>query len=1053
MEAAERSLTAANIDFKSIAAEAPVGMAVFVGEQLLVDSANKMYLQIIGKPSGDFVGKPLLEAMPELKEQGIGEILLNVLKTGEPFNGHEFPAKIHRNGGLVTAYFNFIYQPLHDAGHKPYGVMVIVNEVTDYVATRQKLLEEEERSRLAVEAAGIGTFDWEIMTDVFIYSPRLAQIFGYSNEDKALTHEDFSELIFMEDRVIRDLAHREARSSGVLSYEARVQWPDGSLHWIKLSGKITFRDNVPYKMYGTAVDITKEKEVLQSLADSELRLRLATESAELGTFDIELDTNKVFHSGRYLQIMGHPDATLWTRDDFRKSVHPEDLGIVNSGLERAFANGMLDYEVRVIWPDKSVHWIRKKAQVLFDEHKKPYRMLGTVADVTDQKSALLESVESEKRFRAVADNAPVMIWMSGTDKRCYFLNAGWLRFTGRSMEQELGEGWIEGIHPDDAARCQGAYEEAFDKRNEFYIEYRLRRHDGAYRWVADKGIPRFSPEGVFLGYIGSCQDIHEKVEAQSELEKQVAERTLELTRRNKELQQQKDFVDTIFDSSVDVIAVFDNEQRFISVNKRYEEAYRVKADEVIGKRMTDVFPQAAGLPMHKGLEKALRGEYVYEPIYKSAVNNRYTELFCVPLKDVEHVYAAMVIAHDVTEMLMSSESLYEMNQQLEKRNTELAISEDRYHKMIDAVKDYVIIFIDKDGKVQNWNKGAQKIKGYDEHEVLGKSFEIFYTEADRKNNVPGRFREEAIAKGRASNEGWRVKKDGTAFWAGVVLTALYDESGSLIGFTKVTRDLTERKLADDRLKNYAEELQRKNRELERSNQELVSFSYVASHDLQEPLRKINTFSEQLLHKEFDKLSESGKSYFARMQNSISRMQTLIQDLLEYSRINTAERKFEVTDLNLLLQEVRSEFHERLEEKKAVFESDVLPVTGIIPFQLKQLFNNIISNAIKFSKQDVPLRISVGYKLVDASAIDEDSPKAFKKYHMISIADNGIGFDDQYKSRIFQIFQRLHGKNEYAGTGIGLSICQRVMQNHNGYIRATGEEGKGATFEMFLPANS
>lgn len=1051
MEAAEQSLSAAQIDLKSLAGNAPVGIAIFLGERLMVDTANKAYLEIIGKTAEEFVGKPLLESMPELIEQGIGEILLKVLRTGEPFIGQEFSAKIQRHGELGTAYFNFIYQPLYDTSRMPKGVMVLVNEVTDYVTTRQKLAEEEERSRLAIEAADIGTFDWEIAPDTFIYSPRLASIFGYS-DNKNLTHGDFSELIFVEDRVIRDLAHQEARNSGVLNYEARVQWPDGSLHWVRLSGKITFKDNVPYKMHGIAIDITKEKQALQSLEDSELRLRLATESAELGTFDIDLRSNEVFHSERYLQIMGRPDAGSWTRDDFMRCVHPEDLGIVNSGRARAFETGKLDYEVRVVWPDRSVHWIRKKAQVLFDEQKKPCRMLGTLADVTDQKSALLESVESEKRFRAVADNAPVMIWMADTDKQCYFLNAGWLRFTGRSSEQEMGDGWVQGIHPDDRAKCNQAYDEAFEKRSEFYIEYRLRRHDGVYRWVADKGIPRFSPEGTFLGYIGSCQDIHEKVEAQGELEKQVAERTLELTRRNKELQQHKDFVDTILDSSVDVIAVFDMEQRFLSVNKRYEEAYKVRSADLIGKRMTDVFPQAAGKAMHKGLQKALQGESMHEPVYKSAINNRYTELFCVPLKDGEHVYAAMAIAHDVTDMLISSESLYEMNQQLETRNTELAISEDRYHKMIDEVKDYVIIFIDKDGRVQNWNKGAQKIKGYDEQDVLGKSFEIFYPEEDRKNNLPGRFREEAIAKGRASSEGWRIKKDGTAFWAGVVLTALYDESNSLIGFTKVTRDLTERKLADDRLKNYAEELQHKNRELERSNQELVSFSYVASHDLQEPLRKINTFSEQILLKEFDKLSDSGKGYFQRMQNSISRMQTLIQDLLEYSRINTSERKFELTDLNLLLQEVRSEFHERLEEKKTVFESDVLPVIDIIPFQFKQLFNNIISNAIKFAKQDTPLRISVSYNLVDASAVDENASKAARKFHMVSLSDNGIGFDDQYKNRIFQIFQRLHGKNEYAGTGIGLSICQRVVQNHNGYIKATGEEGKGATFQVFLPAN-
>ena len=246
------------------------------------------------------------------------------------------------------------------------------------------------------------------------------------------------------------------------------------------------------------------------------------------------------------------------------------------------------------------------------------------------------------------------------------------------------------------------------------------------------------------------------------------------------------------------------------------------------------------------------------------------------------------------------------------------------------------------------------------------------------------------------------------------------------------------------------ELGAKNRELEKMNAELQSFAYVSSHDLQEPLRKIQTFASLILEKEQQGLSDKGKNYFERMQAAARRMQTLIEDLLAYSRTNTSEQKLQAVDLNELVAEIKSDLKESLAEKQAILECGDLGRADIIPFQFKQLLYNLIGNSLKFSKPGTPPRIELKSEIVqgDQSGIDAAIPG--KSYRRITVSDNGIGFKPQYKERIFELFQRLHGKDEYAGTGIGLAIVKKIVENHNGMITATGELNQGARFDIYIP---
>ena len=220
--------------------------------------------------------------------------------------------------------------------------------------------------------------------------------------------------------------------------------------------------------------------------------------------------------------------------------------------------------------------------------------------------------------------------------------------------------------------------------------------------------------------------------------------------------------------------------------------------------------------------------------------------------------------------------------------------------------------------------------------------------------------------------------------------------------------------------------------------------------MQEPLRKIQTFIVRITENESQNFTEKGKDYFLRMQKAAQRMQQLIIDLLAFSRINTGERNFVDTDLNIILEALKTELADDLLEKQATIDTTGLSRANIIAFQFHQLMHNLLFNALKFSKPDIPPHIIISSRIIKGSALHNEKLSPEKNYCHIIVQDNGIGFEPQFSERIFEVFQKLHGKDEYAGTGIGLAIVKKIVENHNGFITATGELNKGARFDIYLP---
>ena len=269
---------------------------------------------------------------------------------------------------------------------------------------------------------------------------------------------------------------------------------------------------------------------------------------------------------------------------------------------------------------------------------------------------------------------------------------------------------------------------------------------------------------------------------------------------------------------------------------------------------------------------------------------------------------------------------------------------------------------------------------------------------------------------------------------------------------KLLQDEMEQRVIDrTRELNLAnEDILAKNLILSQTNAELSAFSYIASHDLQEPLRKIQTYSSYIRDTESDNLSEKSGHYLERLESSAGRMKALLAALLNYSRLSNTGTAKEKTDLNSVVDEVIGNLQDLIEEKKAVISRDHLPMIMGLPLQFDQLFSNLISNSLKYSRSDMSPVIHISCLTVQKDEIRQVENLPEKNYYRISVSDNGIGFESQYAEKIFELFQRLHGKTEYAGTGIGLSICYKIVQNHQGAITAAGAPGQGARFDIYLP---
>ena len=353
--------------------------------------------------------------------------------------------------------------------------------------------------------------------------------------------------------------------------------------------------------------------------------------------------------------------------------------------------------------------------------------------------------------------------------------------------------------------------------------------------------------------------------------------------------------------------------------------------------------------------------------------------------------------------------------------------------------------VTEDGLIVYTNKTFYELVGLPYEKVIG-TYVFGYIHPDSLVRFKTLFKEALTGKSRGEIE---LAVNGAVIPVFISLTSL---APNLPTVGIIVSDLSEKKKSESTIRGYQKNIEEKNAVLQRTNEELASFAYIASHDLQEPLRKMHLFTTRILELSGNAFTPEMTDYFRRIMEGAKKMQNLIQALLKYSRLTISDVKFIRTDLNVLVEDVKNSLLETIEENKATVVVSGLPEVAVVPHQMSQVFSNILLNSIKYKRAGTDPFITISTQLVDADAVSIPGARKPQRFWQISIADNGIGFEPVYAERIFEVFQRLHSAHEYQGTGIGLAICRKIMQTHSGHITAEGRPGEGAVFNIYLPLN-
>ena len=421
-----------------------------------------------------------------------------------------------------------------------------------------------------------------------------------------------------------------------------------------------------------------------------------------------------------------------------------------------------------------------------------------------------------------------------------------------------------------------------------------------------------------------------------------------------------------------------------------------------------------------------RKEYIFDYEYAPLMNAE---------GDVDGI---MISAYDVTERVMAEQALKASEQQF---------------KSIASVMQQFIWTAEPNGQLNYWNEAVFQFSGITPEELNSNGWISIIHPDDREENE--QLWLNSIETGADFIFEHRFRKaNGDYRWQLSRAVAQRDDLGNTIQWVGTSTDIHDQikfqETLEDLVDARTKDLSIINIELQSSNQDLESFAYISSHDLQEPLRKIQTFISIILDSDYENLSERGKSYFLRVESAAARMKSLITDLLAYSRTSAVDKDFEQVNLHELLEEIQGDFIDALDDKKGSISVDLLPTVSGISFQLSQLFVNLISNSIKFAREGVAPIISITNRIVSGNDLNNPTLYSNQNYVEITLKDNGIGFSQEYAAKIFEVFQRLHAKGTYDGTGIGLAICKKIVDKHHGLIAATSSPEEGATFTIILP---
>ena len=736
------------------------------------------------------------------------------------------------------------------------------------------------------------------------------------------------------------------------------------------------------------------------------------------------------------EVLGKPDTEFYTPEVAARLLE-DDQKVLGGEL-------LLDHEERLVTARGEVFWMLATKVPWRDDNGNIIGIIGGGRNITKQKEIELKLTNERNVLRTMIDNLPDYVYVKDAQGRFVLANMAVARQMGLSSPEEIIGKTDFDLFPQELAARYRAEEEEMIRSGKGMFNHEGPTVDaskrGKNRWVSTTKVILRDPRGKVTGFIGLGRDITER------------------KRMEEVLAQERSLLRTLINNLPDCIYAKDTAGRKILANPADLKNYNCKTEaEAIGKTDFDLFPKEIADKFYADDQKVIHGEPVIdreEYFLSGSGEKRWLLTSKLPLRDQnEKIMGLVGIGRDITEQKQATEALKQ--------------SEERLRQVMRSAR--CILNYGEVEAPEGWRERAMKeltIFRWDfpvlNEEAAQEVFPLHvppdktYQQVWSENRNPDDFNEmhrvtrEAFLKNVPfyRNEFRCTDKHGVEHWMQEFITVhkLGENRWEIFG---INTDITDLKKSENALRVSEGKLRLFTTQLERSNRELQDFAYVASHDLQEPLRKIVVFGERLKEQGGEKLDTQARDYLERMQKAASRMQNLINDLLTFSRVTTKARPFTQVDLAHVAREVIMDLEGRIELVKGRVEVGTLPLIDAEALQMRQLIQNLIGNALKFRRPDVPPVVKVAAEIITARAPDEGTT-VVKKMCRLTVNDNGIGFDEKYLDRIFNVFQRLHSRNEYEGTGMGLAIARKIVLFHRGEITATSKPGEGTTFIVTLP---
>jgi PAS domain S-box-containing protein len=767
----------------------------------------------------------------------------------------------------------------------------------------------------------------------------------------------------------------------------------------------------------------------KALREYQTTLSLAMQGSRLGAWRRNVKTNEVWWGRELEEIFGLPPGGFeGSENGFYDFVHPDDRAAVGKAVEQAIAGGT-DYivEFRYLHADGSIRWMEGRGKAIYDSAGGPVELFGIGMDITERKRNERTMRELEERFaKAFHANPNPMTFNSLPDGRYVDVNEAMLRESGFGREEVIGHSALElGFFPEKTVLDQVIAEllENGSLRNR---ELRLWSRKHGLRTVL------FSAETITL-----------------------EEQLYALT------------------TAVDITDRKKAEARLQKTNKRFRLAEQASNGFIYDwNLLTDEASRTEGFSRVLGYgpdELPLTGSAWFDLINPDDRHHAFAEFqkatagrgkrYQLEYR-VRHRHGHWVAIHDNGVIIRDPEGrarriVGAAVDQTVRQHAEQKLRQSEEHlKAMAATLPQLIWTARADGTVDYFNEPWYAYTGARPEECLDNNWVRFLHPDDSLTSLDSW--NQALRNGESVNTRHRLRAaDGTYRWHVTRGMPLKNAAGEVIKWFGSCTDIQEEKNFSESLEKMVrqrtEALEQANHHLARSNEALERFAYVASHDLQEPLRKLQTFGRLILSKEEATFTEKGRDYFDRMIGAAQRMQVLLEALLNFSRTTAPNQNKVLTSLSQLLDEVRADLHENIEDRQARIEAGPLPALPVVPFQVRQLLTNLIGNALKYTRPGVAPNIRIRGRWIDGAEVSPPPGAApAPRWFRLTVEDDGIGFEPEYAEKIFELFARLHGKSDYSGSGIGLSICQKVAENHGGFIRAEGFPGEGARFEVYFP---